>query len=145
MMVLKAYLFGCMGAMAVIGAVYYVVQNDRQMKQRKRTRADEKHALQLLQQIKRDQEAIRKDLDSIDSIRDSKKREYMLAQCNELLLRLLERLDAIRPREAIVQEHDQATAFEEERMQHIKKRKRQIIQSIQRDFDRVDQCKQVLP
>ena len=139
----KAYL--CTLFVAAVGAVWYVVHNDRQVRQRKRTRAGERLALELLQHIKRDQEAVRKELNSVESIRDTKKRAYTLAQCNELLLRLLERLVAIRPREAILQNDDKATAFDEERVQHIKKRKRQIIQSIQKDFDRLDQCKQVLP
>ncbi|KAI9488434.1 hypothetical protein BDB00DRAFT_791864 [Zychaea mexicana] len=143
------------GAIAAATAAWYVVQNDRQMKQRKRARAGYRDALKLLQQIKRDQEAIQKDLDAIHvavsdpSVDDIKKKtEYPLAHCNELLLRLLERLDAIRPSDAVLppsldlQNQQEPTEFELELMQHIKERKRRIIQSIERDFSRVDQYKQ---
>ncbi|KAI9243152.1 hypothetical protein BDA99DRAFT_530830 [Phascolomyces articulosus] len=147
----------CMGVLFLVGATtYYIVLNDRQMKQRKRARASQKQAFHLLQQIKRDQEKIEKDiLNTIDIENDHhnvKKIEYTLAQCNELLLQLLERIDAIRPKDAIItavqEDMDDieriATPFETELIQQIKDRKRRIIQSIQRDFDRVDQCKQQL-
>ena len=143
----------CMGMLAIIGATtYYVIQNDRQMKRRKRARLGQKQAYVLLLQIKRDQQKIQSDLsDSINDERfDKKKKEYLLAQSNELLLQLLERIDAIRPKDAIVlsQNEDDAeekiTPFEEELMQQVKEKKRRIIQSIQDDFDRVDEYKQKL-
>ena len=146
-------IISCMGILAIIGATsYYVIQNDRQMKRRKRARLGQKQAYFLLLQIKRDQQKIQLDLsDSInDEHFDKKKKEYLLAQSNELLLQLLERLDAIRPKDAILltqnedDEQEMTTPFEEELMQQVKEKKRRIIKSIQDDFDRVDEYKQKL-
>ncbi|KAI7883457.1 hypothetical protein K492DRAFT_175448 [Lichtheimia hyalospora FSU 10163] len=57
-----------------------------------------------------------------------------------MLLRLMERLDAIQPRAAILNDRvDTPTEFEETMIQHLKERKRKLIKSIERDFKRVDQ------
>ncbi|KAI7847886.1 hypothetical protein BDC45DRAFT_335856 [Circinella umbellata] len=146
-------LISCIGILTIISATtYYVIQNDRQMKRRKRARLGQKEAYLLLQQIKRDQQKIQTDLSNNINNEDidKKKKEYILAQSNELLLQLLERIDAIRPKDAILlsqnneQEDIVTTIFEEELMQQVKDRKKRIIQSIQIDFDRVDEYKQKL-
>lgn len=58
-----------------------------------------------------------------------------------MLLRLMERLDAIQPRAAILNDRvvDTPSDFEETMIQHVKERKRRLIKAIERDFKRVDQ------
>ena len=122
----------------IIATVVYVVQDDRAVKARKAIRANEKQALTLLHQIKQDHQTISHELDHLDP--QDTKLEYKLAYNNEMLLRLMERLDAIQPRAAILNDRDDTpTEFEETMIQHLKERKRKLIKSIERDFKRVDQ------
>ncbi|KAL0087919.1 hypothetical protein J3Q64DRAFT_1833259 [Phycomyces blakesleeanus] len=65
--------------------------------------------------------------------------EFKLSMSNEMLLRLMERLDAIRPLADIMDEDDrEPTKYEKEIIAEIKQKKRRIISKIERDFKRLD-------
>ncbi|KAG0164174.1 hypothetical protein DFQ30_010397 [Apophysomyces sp. BC1015] len=127
------------------GSVYYIIQEDKNVKRRKHAKAAERHALRQLLEINNDRLAIDKDIEKasqLTSETDKKQREYLLAKTNEMLLRLLERLDAIHPQSAILGElhRDQpATDYESSLMEGIKHKKKRLIKKIESDFARVDQ------
>lgn len=134
----QVLLFGSVCTVLIATAVY-VVQEDRAVKARKAVKANEKQALALLHQIKQDHQTISHELDHLDP--QDTKIEYKLAYNNEMLLRLMERLDAIQPRVAILNDRvvDTPSDFEETMIQHVKERKRRLIKAIEKDFKRVDQ------
>lgn len=134
----QVLLFGSVFTVLIATAVY-VVQEDRAVKARKAVRANEKQALALLHQIKQDHQTISHELDHLNP--QDTKIEYKLAYNNEMLLRLMERLDAIQPRAAILNDRvvDTPSDFEETMIQHVKERKRRLIKAIEKDFKRVDQ------
>ncbi|ORZ01229.1 PSP1 C-terminal conserved region-domain-containing protein [Syncephalastrum racemosum] len=94
-----ALVIGC----GLIGVVAYVLQEDRQVQKRKKARTGEKQALELLHQLKRETGQIEHQMERDV---DPSKREYNRAHCNEMFLRLLERLDTIQPRDAVLQHQD---------------------------------------
>ncbi|CAO3641626.1 unnamed protein product [Cunninghamella blakesleeana] len=80
-----------------------------------------------------------------------KRREFILAECNELLIRLMERLDAIRPKSAILGEElaeqtdkQPPTELEEAVILEIRNRKRKVIRQIEQNFKQLDHCKELL-
>ncbi|KAF7721812.1 hypothetical protein EC973_004105 [Apophysomyces ossiformis] len=135
----------------VLGAgvgYYHVIEEDKQVKQRKRAKAAERHTLRQLQQINDDRQAIEKDIEEISSLQsdlDQRRREFLLAKSNELLLRLLERLDAIRPQHAIVGDRSDDRSmsdYEALLIEGLKEKKKRLIKRIQQDFGRVDALSQ---
>lgn len=120
----------------LIGVVAYVLQEDRQVQKRKQARIGEKQALGLLHQVKRDTEQVEREMDQDV---DSTKREYKRAHCNEMFLRLLERLDTIQPRSAVLQHQDRAPSpYEQHLIESIKEKKRKLIHRIEKGFSRLD-------
>lgn len=82
-----------------------------------------------------------------------KRLEFIVVESNELLLRLLERLDAIRPRSAIMGDEDihdwdgsakQSSALEEAAILEVRNRKKKVIRQIERSFRQLDQCKDLM-
>ncbi|CAO3591644.1 unnamed protein product [Absidia cylindrospora] len=79
-----------------------------------------------------------------------KRHEFVLAECNELLLRLMERLDAIRPKSAIIGEDvdgqvlKEPNDLEEAAILDIRNRKKKVIRQIERNFRQLDQCKDLM-
>jgi hypothetical protein len=138
-------------SLAILGSgiAYYVVEEDRQVKRRKEGRRAERNTLRLLQQIKEQVQAIETSMKTVeDDIEDKacedkffKKKEYTLAHSNELLLQLMEKLDAIRPLTVILGNGEtvkESTEFEKNLVSHIKSKKRSVIESIEGLFRRLD-------
>lgn len=142
--------------------VYYLVQNDRATKRRNHTRAQEKALSRSLHQIKSEHDRIvdteLRDLESVFSpftkkspqnepesfkTLDHVKSDRRLLFVDDALLRLLERLDGIRPA-AILPRDGEANDMEAELVGKIKKRKRALIDGIQKHLRRVDQLRGVL-
>jgi hypothetical protein len=131
-----------------IGFVYYIVEDDRKVQRRKTARRAERNTLRLLSQIEQQQGAIASSISSVEPIielecddKAFKQKEYTLAQSNELLLRLMEQLDAIQPLTVIVVGQDsEPTEFEKELVSHLKDKKRAVIDSINGLFRRLDAC-----
>lgn len=125
------------------GGAYYLVKQDQRVKRRKRARAAEKAAMQLLQQVSNDRrELLESHHNNNNKDTVPERREYAVAYCNEMLLRLLERLDAIQPRAAIMEncsDGDTPTPFEESLIDNVKRRKRKLIVRINQDFEQIDQ------
>ncbi|RUS20765.1 hypothetical protein BC937DRAFT_94431 [Endogone sp. FLAS-F59071] len=141
---------------------YYLVQNDRATKRRNYIRAQEKALSRSLYQIKSEHDRIvdteLRDLESVVSpptkkssknglesfnVPDHVKTDRRLLFVDDALLRLLERLDGIRPA-AILPREGEANNMEAELVEKIKKRKRALIDGIQKHLRRVDQLKGVL-
>lgn len=124
------------------GGAYYLVKQDQRVKRRKRARAAEKAAMQLLQQVSNDRRELLESHHNNNKDTVPERREYAVAYCNEMLLRLLERLDAIQPRAAIMEDcsdGDTPTPFEESLIDNVKRRKRKLIVRINQDFEQIDQ------
>lgn len=140
----KALAFATLAVCIAAGGTYYLIKQDQRVKGRKQARAAEKAAMQLLHQVSNDRQALLEShLDSAVVVPEHQQ-EYTLAYCNEMLLRLLERLDAIQPYAAIMEDcgGDSPTAFEESLIDNVKRRKRKLIQRINQDFERIDQIRQ---
>ncbi|SAL98647.1 hypothetical protein [Absidia glauca] len=82
-----------------------------------------------------------------------KRLEFIVVESNELLLRLLERLDAVRPRSAIIGDEDihewdgsakESSALEEAAILEVRNRKKKVIRQIERNFRQLDQCKDLM-
>ncbi|KAI9307656.1 hypothetical protein BJ944DRAFT_261572 [Cunninghamella echinulata] len=159
--------------------IYHIIEEDKQVKRKKQTRLAERKVLQLIHQIKLDRQAIHKDIEGLiyllekdnnnNNINENnnnndqtdnksyiqlddkewKRRDFILAECNELLIRLMERLDAIRPKSAILgdelaEQTHQPTELEEAVILEIRNRKRKVIRQIEQNFKQLDQCKDLL-
>ncbi|KAI8082770.1 uncharacterized protein BX664DRAFT_339019 [Halteromyces radiatus] len=148
-------------------ATYHLIEQDRRVKRRKQTKQAERQVLRLIHQIQLDRQTIHNDIEgltrvllqtaqhttSIDTTTDDKewkRRDFILAECNELLLRLLERLDAIRPKSAILGEdiegqgQQEPSALEQAAILDIRNRKKKVIRQIERNFRQLDQCKDLM-
>ncbi|ORZ20680.1 hypothetical protein BCR42DRAFT_409270 [Absidia repens] len=189
--------------------IYQLIEDDRQVKQKKQTKRAERQILQLIHQIQVDRQTINKDIEGLTgtllhkaeehnnkvksqasdcdlkkNLEDSdgaalttvdtlttqgtnsgkdndsnnntmddkewKRHEFVLAECNELLLRLMERLDAIRPKSAIIGEDvdgqvlKEPNDLEEAAILDIRNRKKKVIRQIERNFRQLDQCKDLM-
>lgn len=138
-------------SLAILGSglAYYIIEDDRRARRRKEGRRAERTTLRLLQQIKEQEQTIEASMKTVeDNIEDVscedkvfKKKEYTLAHSNELLLQLMEKLDAIRPLTVILgngESEKEPTDFEKNLISHIKSKKRSIIESIEGLFRRLD-------
>jgi hypothetical protein len=134
---------------SVAGITYYLLEDDRKAKRRKTSRVAERTALRSLNQMRDDELTVESDIKKLEqNVNDKecddktfKQREYALAHANEMLLRLMERLDAIRPLTAVMGERNlEPNEYENTLISNVKTRKKQIIQSIQGLFRRVDVC-----
>lgn len=137
------------GICAALGGAYFLIQDYEKSQFRKQVKSREREALKLLQQIKQDRDAIERDLEQLvvqqqQAEPDRKRCEYALAQCDELLLRLLERLDAIQPSAIVITDDGQPTALDTPVVEEIRRRKKKLIQRIQLDHARVDQYRLAL-
>ncbi|KAI8334389.1 hypothetical protein BC941DRAFT_432863 [Chlamydoabsidia padenii] len=156
------YMTASAALMATTALVTYkLIEQDRRVKQRKQTKQAERHTLQLIHQIQLDRQTITKDIDGLtrtllDKVKQHgmddqewKRLEFISAESNELLLRLLERLDAIRPKSAIMGDDDdkdgghdkEPNALEEAAILEVRHRKKRVIRQIERNFRQLDQCK----
>lgn len=130
------------------GIAYYILEDDKQVKRRKAGRRAERTTLRLLHQTKEEQQAIELNIKKVEgNIEDQdcdeksfKQKEYTLAHSNELLLRLMEKLDAIRPLTVIMGGETEAepNEFERSLVSNIKTKKRNVIESIDELFRRLD-------
>ncbi|CEP09745.1 hypothetical protein [Parasitella parasitica] len=130
------------------GMVYFILEDDKQVKRRRAGRRVERTTLRLLHQIKEEQQAIEVDIKNVEgNIEDRdcdekafKKKEYVLAHSNELLLRLMEKLDAIRPLTVIMggETVNEPNEYERDLVSNIKVKKRTVIESIEALFRRLD-------
>ncbi|KAI8645395.1 hypothetical protein BD408DRAFT_411845 [Parasitella parasitica] len=137
-------------ALALVGSgmTYYILEDDKQVKRRRAGRRAERTTLRLLSQIKEEQQAVEGSIKEVEeNIEDGdcdekafKKKEYVLAHSNELLLRLMEKLDAIRPLTIIVGGETEAepNEYELNLVANIKTKKRAVIESIEELFRRLD-------
>ncbi|KAI8979394.1 hypothetical protein BDF20DRAFT_912984 [Mycotypha africana] len=131
------------------GVAYYIVEDDKKVKRRKAGKKAERAALRTLEQIKTEAESVEKTMRSITVDKNTihneddkafKHKEYTLAHSNELLLRLMERLDAIRPLVLIIGDDPtiKPNEHEERLAANVRNRKRTIIESIESLFRRLD-------
>ncbi|KAL9554259.1 hypothetical protein MBANPS3_002899 [Mucor bainieri] len=135
-------------ALAGSGIAYYILEDDKQAKRRRAGRRAERTTLRLLHQIKEEQHAIALNMEKAEAnIEDQacddkafKHKEYTLAHSNELLLRLMEKLDAIRPLTVVMGGETEAepNEFERSLVANIKAKKRAVIESIEGLFRRLD-------
>jgi hypothetical protein len=134
---------------SIAGITYYLLEDDRKVKRRKTSRVAERAALRSLNQIRDDELTVESDIKKLEqNVNDKecddkafKQKEYTLAHANEMLLRLMERLDAIGPLTAVMGERNlEPNEYENTLISSVKTRKRQIIESIQGLFRRVDVC-----
>ncbi|GAN00701.1 PSP1-domain-containing protein [Mucor ambiguus] len=135
-------------ALAGSGIAYYILEDDKQAKRRRAGRRAERTTLRLLHQIKEEQQAIALDMEKVEGNIDDqacddkafKQKEYTLAHSNELLLRLMEKLDAIRPLTVVMGGETEAepNEFERNLVSNIKAKKRTVIESIEGLFRRLD-------
>ncbi|KAI9264458.1 hypothetical protein BY458DRAFT_514077 [Sporodiniella umbellata] len=145
------------GAAAVLvaalssGIVYYVIEDDRKVQRRKAARRAERNALKLLNQITEQRQAIEKSIKSIEPVleiecddKTFQQKEFTLVQCNELLLRLMEQLDAMHPSSLIIPGEAEPTELEEKLTEHLKTKKRSLVESINELFRCLDVCNETL-
>ncbi|CAO3682871.1 unnamed protein product [Rhizopus stolonifer] len=134
------------------GLAYYVIEDDRKVQRRKTARRAERNASKLLSQISEQRQAIETSIQSIVPVLELecddkafKQKEFTLAQSNELLLRLMEQLDAIQPLSLVAGEAvEKPTELEEELADHLKNKKRSVIDAINILFQRLDECNEKL-
>ncbi|KAG1451218.1 hypothetical protein G6F56_008140 [Rhizopus delemar] len=134
------------------GLAYYVIEDDRKVQRRKTARRAERNASKLLSQISEQRQAIETSIQSIAPVLELecddkafKQKEFTLAQSNELLLRLMEQLDAIQPLSLVAGEAvEKPTELEEELADHLKNKKRSVIDAINVLFQRLDECNEKL-
>ncbi|KAL0074123.1 hypothetical protein F4703DRAFT_1373224 [Phycomyces blakesleeanus] len=138
------------------GASYYLWKEDQQVKKRNLAKTREKKAASLLREINNDHKMLHAEIDEHYKLmklagtsvpeKEWKTIEFKLSMSNEMLLRLMERLDAIRPLADIMDEDDrEPTKYEKEIIAEIKQKKRRIISKIERDFKRLDTYKSNMP
>ncbi|KAG2234873.1 hypothetical protein BDF21DRAFT_428984 [Thamnidium elegans] len=137
-------------SLAILGTsiTYYILEDDKRAKRRKEARKAERATLRILQQIKEQQEKIEASMKSSEDTiedqsctdKDFRKKEYTLAHANELLLQLMEKLDAIRPLTVVLggDIEKEPTEFENQLVSNIKSKKRNIIEAIEGLFRRLD-------
>ncbi|KAK4517903.1 uncharacterized protein ATC70_001251 [Mucor velutinosus] len=135
-------------ALAGSGITYYILEDDKKAKRRRAGRRAERTTLRLLHQIKEEQQAIELEIEKVEgNLEDQacddkafKQKEYTLAHSNELLLRLMEKLDAIRPLTVVMGGETEAepNEFERNLVANIKTKKRTVIESIEGLFRRLD-------
>ncbi|KAI7865691.1 hypothetical protein BDF14DRAFT_1883279 [Spinellus fusiger] len=134
---------------------YYIIQQDKKVKRKNSAKVKEHQATRLLRQISSDHQTITvaiqnssseiKAAEGILPEKEYKKVEFSLLHSNELLLRLMERLDAIRPWAVIMEEDEnQPTEDEEHLIAELKQKKKRIIFKIDRDFQRLDSLKETM-
>lgn len=136
--------------LAILGTsvVYYVIEDDKKVRRRKEKKLAHRTTIRLLNQMKEEEVLpIEVKINQVEStIEDMtcddkafKMKEYTLAHSNELLLRLMEKLDAIRPHHVImVDSANEPNSFELELISSIKTKKRTVIEAIQELFKRLD-------
>lgn len=147
----SVYLYGAAAVSLVVvgsGIAYYIIEDDRQVRRRKTARRAERATLRVLHQIKEEEQAIEEKMKAVETNIDDtecddkafKLKEYTLAHSNELLLQLLEKLDAIRPLTVVmgVETEAEPNEFERNLVASIKARKRSVIESIEGLFRRLD-------
>jgi hypothetical protein len=131
------------------GIAYYVIEDDKKVRRRKEGRRAERNTLKLLQEIKEQEQTIQTNIESVENDieneasddKEFKKKEYTLAHSNELLLQLMEKLDAIMPFAVILgggESEKEPTEYEQHLVANIKARKRNVIESIGGLFRRLD-------
>lgn len=135
-------------SLAILGSgiTYYIIEDDKKVRRRKEGRKAERTTLHLLQQIKvqvqtiqTDFEAVENDIENHSSTdKEFKHKQYTLAHSNELLLQLMEKLDAIRPLTVIVGDENEPSEFEKTLVSNIKSKKRNVIETIEGLFRRLD-------
>ncbi|KAI9010972.1 hypothetical protein CLU79DRAFT_772131 [Phycomyces nitens] len=138
------------------GTSYYLWKEDQQVKKRNLAKLREKKAASLLREINNDYKTLHAEIDehcqaikaagSSVPEKEWKILEFKLSMSNEMLLRLMERLDAIRPWAAIMDEDErEPTKYEEEMIAELKQKKKRTIAKIERDFKRLDNYKSNMP
>lgn len=138
-------------SLAILGSgiAYYIIEDDKRVKRRKEGRKAERTTLHLLQQIKEQAQTIQADIENVENDKENqsssdkefKQKQYTLAHSNELLLQLMEKLDAIRPLTVILgngETEKKPTEFEKNLVSNIKSKKRNVIESIEGLFLRLD-------
>ncbi|KAI8980857.1 hypothetical protein BDB01DRAFT_836524 [Pilobolus umbonatus] len=145
-----------LGALAAVlassGLVYYVLEDDKRVKRRKAARQVEQSTLRLLTGIKKEASRIEEDISTVESELDNKEcddkafklREYTIDHSNELLIRSMEKLDAIRPLTLIAGDTNEPTVYERQLVTNVKSNKRKVIEYIEGLFRRIDIAKEVL-
>ncbi|KAG2211833.1 hypothetical protein INT47_004519 [Mucor saturninus] len=148
----SAFIYGAAAvSLAILGSgiAYYIIEDDKQVKRRKEGRKAERAALHLLQQIKVQAQTIQTNFEAVETDienqastdKEFKQKQYTLAHSNELLLQLMEKLDAIRPLTVIVgngADDKEPTEFEKTLVSNIKSKKRNVIETIEGLFRRLD-------
>jgi hypothetical protein len=145
------YIYGAAAiSLAAVGTgiAYYIIEDDRQVRRRKTARRAERTTLRLLHQIKEEEQTIEAKMNTVENTIDDtacddkafRLKEYTLAHSNELLLQLMEKLDAIRPLTAIMGAETEADPndFERSLVTNVKTKKRSVIESIEGLFRRLD-------
>jgi hypothetical protein len=145
------YIYGAAAvSLAIVGSgiAYYIIEDDRQVRRRKTARRAARTSLKLLDQIKEEEQVIETTMKSVerdinDTACDDKAfrlKEYALGHSNELLLQLMEKLDAIRPLTVIMGAETEAEPndFERSLVANVKTKKRSVIESIEGLFSRLD-------
>ncbi|KAI8064433.1 hypothetical protein BC940DRAFT_306239 [Gongronella butleri] len=147
-------------AVAVVATavlVYSVLEQDRHVKANRTTRAAAREALHLIRQVQHEKKAITHEITQLRQVlaqqaahvddKEWTRRDKVLVRCNELLLQLMERLDAVSPRAAIVGEHHHGAkldAAQEAAIRDLRAKKKKVIREIEQDFLRLDQCRHLL-
>ncbi|RUP48757.1 hypothetical protein BC936DRAFT_144053 [Jimgerdemannia flammicorona] len=130
---------------------YYLVQNDKLTKRRNHARAQERALSKSLLKIKSEHNHIvESELQTLESTlsslttRSGDAHHRRLLFVDDVLLRLLERLDGIRPASIYAEGEQEPTELETELVNKIKRRKRALIDGIQKHLKRVDHLRGVL-
>jgi hypothetical protein len=121
-------------ALAVGGITYYVLVNHQKTTAFNQAKRQQRKLLHTLAHIEKDLVPIQDKIANIE--KDTSSTEFRVRECNELLLRLLESLDAIKVSD--IQQNENVTPREQIMIDKVKNRKRGIIQKAQKEFHRLD-------
>jgi len=121
-------------ALAVGGITYYVLDNHQKTIAYNQAKREQRKLLQTLANIEKDIVPVEHKIAAIEE--GSCSSEFRVRECNELLLRVLESLDAIKPSDIQCGEH--GTPREQAMIDKVKHRKRGLVQKVQTYFHRLD-------
>ncbi|ORX57006.1 hypothetical protein DM01DRAFT_1344721 [Hesseltinella vesiculosa] len=144
--------------MASVLVVYAIIEQDRQVNLKRITRRAEHEAMEQIRVVHSQHKAIQQDIRALRQLlttdsapledKEWKRCDYLVVQCNELLTRLLERLDAIRPTASILGETVDISApiqpLQSAAIHQIRKKKKKVIRDIDRDFEELHSCRHLL-
>jgi hypothetical protein len=121
-------------ALTIGGITYYVLDNHQKTRKFNLAKKKQRSMLQSLADIEKDISSVERKIAEIQE--GTSPEAFSVRECNEFLIRYLERLDAIIPND--IRQGEIATVREQEMIDKVKNKKRSLIQRSQRNHNKLD-------